>query len=260
MRLESVGVIEALDRGDLPSNHAVEVRSDHRRAAFIEGVAHFAQSCVGLALLRVSRSEQLVDLRATPRSLTGRLFTFGWLLLRTRCRSASSRGLRQRGRVVVFGAQEDEHVGALLGVGQAGIERHLGTRDECARVVDHMVDLLVIPVAEFGSLRLERLGIFVALMRCDLPAEHAIEVRSDHVRTALIEVVANLALLRDICSVRGVGTRKQRRKVGAALRRLLLFGFLLGDLGLVLLEGNIDDRPRAEEQQQGPQHGHRDLI
>jgi len=42
MRLESVGVIEALDRGDLPSNHAVEVRSDHRRAAFIEGVTHFA--------------------------------------------------------------------------------------------------------------------------------------------------------------------------------------------------------------------------
>jgi hypothetical protein len=35
---------------------------------------------------------------------------------------------------------------------------------------------------------------------------------------------------------------------------------LLGDLGLVLLEGDIDDRPRAEEQQQGPQHGHRDLI
>src|SRR4029453_11631761 len=48
MRLESVGVIEALDGGDLPSNYAVEVRSDHRGAAFIEGVARFAQSCVGL--------------------------------------------------------------------------------------------------------------------------------------------------------------------------------------------------------------------
>ena len=256
MRLESVGVIEALDRGDLPSNHAVEVRSDHRRAAFIEGVAHFAQSCVSLALLRVCRGEQLVDLCAAGRGC--RLFAFSRLLFGSR--SASSRGLRQGGRVVVFGAQEDEHVGALLGVRQAGEERHLGTRDECARVVDHMVDLLVIPVAELGSLRFERLGIFVALMRCDLPAEHAIEVRSDHVRTALIEVVADRALLGDICAMRRVGTRKQRRKIGTALGRLLLFGFLLGDLGLVLLEGDIDDGPRAEEQQQGPQHGHRDLI
>src|SRR5262249_34032319 len=53
MRLQGVGVVEALYRGDLPPDHAVEVGPDQRRAALIEGVTDFAYAHVGLALLRV---------------------------------------------------------------------------------------------------------------------------------------------------------------------------------------------------------------
>ena len=202
MRLERVGVIETLDRGDLPSDHAVEVGSNQRRAAFIKGVAHFAQGSVSLALLRVCRSEQLVDFRAASRSLSGRL------LLPTRGWSACGRSLRQRRRVVGLGAQEDEHVGALLGVGQTGEQRHLGSGHERARIGDHVVDFLVVPVAELFGLGFQRFGIFVALMRSDGTPQHAVEIGPDHVGAAFVEAVADRAFLGNFSAVLGLGTCK----------------------------------------------------
>src|SRR5262249_33091040 len=90
MSLERRRIIEAFDRGDVPPDHAIEIRPNQHGAALIEGMADFAQSCVGLALLRVCRCEQLVDLSAA----TGRgcrLSAFGGLLLRATGCSASRR-------------------------------------------------------------------------------------------------------------------------------------------------------------------------
>jgi len=64
MSLERGRVIESFNCGDVPPDHAIEIRPDQHGAALIEGVADFAQSCIGLALLRVCRCEQLVDLSA----------------------------------------------------------------------------------------------------------------------------------------------------------------------------------------------------
>ena len=65
----------------------------------------------------------------------------------------------------------------------------------------------VVCLLERVELRLERVGIFVTFMARNLATEHAIEVGADHVGSALLEIVAEAAFLRDLCAVRGVGFR-----------------------------------------------------
>src|ERR1700675_3333587 len=102
-------------------------------------------------------------------------------------------------------------------------------------------------------------------MGCDLAAEHAIKVRTDHVRSALFKVVADAAFLGDFGAVFGVSSSKQSRKAAAA--RLLSLGLLAGlrsgvvaGLFLGLLESDVDDGLGAEEKQQRTEHCHGDLI
>ena len=67
-----------------------------------------------------------------------------------------------------------------------------------------------------------------------------------------------------ICSVLTEAGRRAGGEIAAG--RLLLTGFLFGagnvvaGLFFVLLEGDVDDRPRAKKEQQCPEHCHGDLI
>ena len=74
MRLQRGRVVEALDRGDLASDHAIKVGTDQRGAALLEFVADLAKSGVGLALFRVGGRQQRDDFRAAgSRSAARRL-------------------------------------------------------------------------------------------------------------------------------------------------------------------------------------------
>src|SRR5215510_4486641 len=76
---------------------------------------------------------------------------------------------RQRWRVVAHGAQVGDDVGAILFLGEAR-ERHLGPAHECLRLVDHVVDVFVGPLAALG---LQRGGVAEALVARLLAADDA---------------------------------------------------------------------------------------
>ena len=59
MRLQRGRVVETLDRGDLASDHAIEIGTHQRAAALVELVAHLANPSIGFALFRVRLGDQL---------------------------------------------------------------------------------------------------------------------------------------------------------------------------------------------------------
>ena len=167
--------------------------------------------CLGLRLFR--RSGRLFSLRRLRRGrrcwllglrrfrCRGRLglrrFWRGSRLLRLwrfwrrrgfRCRRG--RGLWQRVGAVCLGAQEGDHLGALIGVRQAW-ESHHGARREFGWLVDQPVDMCVVPC--LLGMGLHRWRIVEAFHRCDLAPEHAVEIGADRARRALLERMACLA-------------------------------------------------------------------
>ena len=106
---------------------------------------------------------------------------------RIRCRSWR---LRQRVRAVGLGAQEGDHLGALVGVGQAR-EGHHRARSELGRLVDQPVDMRVVP--HLLGMGLHRRGVVEAFDRCDLAPQYAVEIGADRAWRALLESMACLA-------------------------------------------------------------------
>ena len=92
-------------------------------------------------------------------------------------------GRRRRERLVrALLIKVQDHVGAILRVGQAG-EGHLGARRELARAGQPRIELVEAP---FAALGLERVGEGEpALARRDRFADRAVQVRADAVGAAL---------------------------------------------------------------------------
>ncbi len=135
------------------------------------------------------------------------------------------------------------------------------------RVLQPVVEILEVPLLAF--MRLERGGVIDAFMGRDLVADHAVEVRADHRRAALVEAVAHLAKAHVLLAFGGIGLIERENEFGARVGRLLFFAVCLvigpgnleaGFLRRVLLVGDVDDRSRAKEQKQCHKHRHGDFV
>jgi hypothetical protein len=94
------------------------------------------------------------------------------------------------------------------------------------------------------------------------------QIGADRARGAGLKCVARLADRRSCLAFGHVGLGEQRREVASSGRRRFSSGLLalLGGnlktrlLRLVLLEGDVDERFCAENEQQSAEHGHGDLV
>ena len=259
--LESRGVAEVLVMADIGTDHIVEVRSNHVRAVRLERVADFAKRGRLLALGRIGFGEKRKDfgLSATRRSSSVRgLSTF--LGSRLGC------WLRNWLRAIAVLIQIGDHVGALLQVRNAG-ESHACPRGEGLRVRKPMIQSLERPLA---VMPFESGGVGKALVRRDLVADNAIEVGTDHVRSTLLEAVANLAEPDGLLAFGRVGLVQRHNERCALVSALLLVavrGFALGSSDfvarsrrLMLFIHDVDECSRAKEEQQRQKHRHGDFV
>ena len=161
-------VVEPLDRGDLASDHAIEIRTHQRRRRLCRSLWHTLQipvsasPCFGSALAISSRNAASPPAAASPGFASGVAAALGVASGLASGRAADCRswcaGRRARRRA----ASHREVPGTAPSWSPA----------RSARVLDHVVDLFVVP--RLAALRLQRIGIFVAFVARDLAAEHAV--------------------------------------------------------------------------------------
>src|SRR5262249_54506411 len=145
-------IAETLERRDLAPNNTVKIGTDWTRRALVEAVANLAESDVAFTLLGISLGERGKDL-GTWGCLSPRLGAF---------RRLRGFGGRQRRRALGLAAEEHDHIGALLRVGDAG-KGHRRAGGKGLRVGEPVVEVLVSP--NLSGMSLKRRRVVEALDR-----------------------------------------------------------------------------------------------